>query len=66
MSSFMFFANEKRNSVKTEFPNLGNLTISKKLGEMWKQIPSDQKQVYKHMIQRLMFIRCMKKCQQMI
>jgi len=49
MSSFMFFANDKRAQVRDEHPNLKITEIGKKLSEMWKVITPEEKQKYMDM-----------------
>lgn len=49
MSSFIFYANEKRPLVKQQFPDLQNNDITKKLSEAWNKLPEQEKQVYKDM-----------------
>jgi len=46
MSSFMFFASDKRPEVKQLFPDLKVTQIGKKLSEMWKEIDAEKKKVY--------------------
>lgn len=45
MSSFMYFANEKRAGVRDKFPGLKVTEIGKKLSEMWKELSEDEKRV---------------------
>ena len=45
MSSFMYFANEKRSEVRDKFPGLKVTEIGKKLSEMWKELPEEEKKV---------------------
>lgn len=45
MSSFMFFANEKRKEVKDKEPLLKMTEIGKKLAEMWKELSASEKKV---------------------
>eukprot|EP01117_Protostelium_nocturnum_P011167 TRINITY_DN4056_c0_g1_i1.p1 TRINITY_DN4056_c0_g1~~TRINITY_DN4056_c0_g1_i1.p1 ORF type:complete len:207 (+),score=87.30 TRINITY_DN4056_c0_g1_i1:111-731(+) len=46
MSSFMFFANEKRAEVKAKYPDLKVTEIGKKLAELWKELDADEKKKY--------------------
>jgi len=46
MSSFMFFAHEKRPEVKEKYPDLKLTQIGKKLSEIWKTVPPEEKKVY--------------------
>lgn len=46
MSSFMFFANEKRAEVRQQHPELKITEIGKKLGELWAALPEEQKKVF--------------------
>jgi len=43
MSSFMFFANEKRPELRAKFPDMKITDIGKKLGELWKDVTADDK-----------------------
>lgn len=45
MSSFMFFANAKRQEVRSANPELKITDVGKKLGEMWKELSDDEKKV---------------------
>jgi len=49
MSSFMFFANEKRAEVRAKFPELKITQVGKKLGEMWKDVTPEEKKRYEDM-----------------
>lgn len=46
MSSFMFFANENRSSVRKEHPDLKITEVGKKLADMWKELSKEEKQKY--------------------
>jgi len=46
MSSFMFFANDKRNEVRAANPDLKITEVGKKLGEMWKSLIDSDKKKY--------------------
>jgi len=48
MSSFMFFANDKRAEVKAKYPDLKITDMTKKLAEMWKVITEDEKKKYEN------------------
>jgi len=52
MSSFMFFANEKRNQVREENPSLKITEIGKKLSELWKEISPEEKQRFIDMAEK--------------
>jgi len=52
MSSFMFFANNKRPDVKKEFPDMKITDMGKKLGIMWKELDADGKKKYEEMAQQ--------------
>lgn len=45
MSSFMYFANDKRPSVREKYPDLKMTDIGKKLSELWRAITPDEKKV---------------------
>jgi hypothetical protein len=45
MSSFMFFANEKRQQVRDTNPDLKITEVGKRLGEMWKELSDGDKKV---------------------
>lgn len=46
MSAFMIFSNEYRNKVKSENPECSFGEVGKKVGEAWKALSDEQKQVY--------------------
>jgi len=46
MSSFMYFQNEKRQSVRDANPSLKIPDIGKKMSEMWKELSEDEKKKY--------------------
>jgi len=46
MSSFMFFANEKRQSLRAEHPELKITEIGKELGRLWKDLPDEERKRY--------------------
>lgn len=45
MSSFMFFANAKRQEVRAKHPDLKVTEIGKKLSDLWKALTPDEKKV---------------------
>jgi len=45
-NAFMFFANDKRESVKAKHPKFKTTEISTKLGEMWKSLSEAEKKPY--------------------
>jgi hypothetical protein len=45
MSAFMLWMNASRESIKKKHPDFGLTEISKKAGEMWKAISSEEKKV---------------------
>lgn len=45
MSSFMFFAKEKRQSIKEQYPDIKITEIGKKLSELWKKLTPEEKKV---------------------
>jgi len=49
MSSFMFFANQKRTEVRAAHPDLKITEIGKKLSELWKALTPEEKKKYEDM-----------------
>ena len=45
MSAYMLWLNSSRERIKGEHPGISVTEISKKAGEMWKQITKDKKEV---------------------
>jgi len=45
MSAYMLWLNSSRDRIKSENPGISVTEISKKAGEMWKQITKDKKEV---------------------
>lgn len=45
MSSYMLWLNSSRERIKSENPGISITEISKKAGEMWKQIGKEDKEV---------------------
>ena len=45
MSSFMFFANDKRKEVLQAEPSLKITDVGRKLGVLWKELSADDKKV---------------------
>jgi len=52
MSSFMFFSNANRDSLRTQKPDLKFTEVGKALSQMWKEITSDEKQKYIDMAEK--------------
>tara|TARA_B100000674_G_C37879030_1_gene933385 strand:+ start:1044 stop:1472 length:429 start_codon:yes stop_codon:yes gene_type:complete len=48
-TSYMFFTNEKRKDVQDKYPELKMGDISKKLGELWKEISEEDKEKYREL-----------------
>lgn len=46
MSPFLFFSNEKRAQIQTEFPNMRITEVSAKLGEIWREMTDEEKAPY--------------------
>ena len=46
MSPFLFFSNEKRAQIQTEYPNMKITEVSAKLGEIWRDITDEEKAPY--------------------
>jgi len=49
MSSFMFFANDKRKEITSKFPNLRMTEVGKRLAEIWRQLTPEEKKIYEVM-----------------
>ena len=45
MSAYMLWLNSSRERIKADHPGISITEISKKAGEMWKQITKDKKEV---------------------
>ena len=45
-NSFMIFSNDKRAEVKANEPNLEAKEVVRKLGDMWKEISPEEKEVW--------------------
>lgn len=45
-NAFMIFANEWRTKLASENPGASNREISVKLGELWRSLPSTQRNLY--------------------
>lgn len=46
-TSYFIFLKEVRSKIKEEFPDLKSTEISKKAGEMWRELTDDQRNDYK-------------------
>jgi transcription factor SOX7/8/10/18 (SOX group E/F) len=46
-NAFILYSQTMRSSVRQENPSLSNTEVSRLLGKMWKEVPADQKQIYK-------------------
>jgi hypothetical protein len=46
MSAYMFFCNDKRQSIKEQYPDKSFGELTKKLSELWKDINSNEKKIY--------------------
>ena len=46
MSPFLFFSNEKRAQIQTEYPNMKITEVSAKLGEIWRDMTDEEKAPY--------------------
>ncbi|ELP91298.1 nuclear autoantigen Sp-100, putative [Entamoeba invadens IP1] len=46
-NSYIKYCQEKRESVKEDFPDLKGAEITKKLSEMWGNLTEDEKEAYK-------------------
>ena len=46
MSPFLFFSNEKRAQIQTEFPDMKITEVSAKLGEIWRKMTDEEKEPY--------------------
>lgn len=45
-SAYIFFSIDKRNEIKTKYPNLKPQEIMKKIGESWKKLSLEKKEKY--------------------
>lgn len=45
MSAYMLWLNSSRERIKSENPGISITEISKKAGEMWRQLGKDEKEV---------------------
>ncbi|PRP86617.1 structure specific recognition protein 1 [Planoprotostelium fungivorum] len=52
MSSFMFFANEKRPEVREANPGMKITDVGKRLGELWKETSAEERKKYELMSSR--------------
>lgn len=43
MSAFLIFSQSKRREIKEEFPNITNMEVSKKLGELWRNASQEER-----------------------
>lgn len=48
-NAFIFFCNDRRSEIKEENPDMKPTEITKKIGEMWKQVDSIEKAQYQEM-----------------
>ena len=46
MSAFLSFSNERRKTLVRENPNMSGTEISRALSQMWRECPTDIKQIY--------------------
>lgn len=46
MTSFLLYARETRHKVKEEFPHYSMKEIAAKLGEMWRALNDEEKEVF--------------------
>ena len=46
MSAFLFYSQDKREAIKAKYPGIKNTEISKMLGCMWREAPSQEKNPY--------------------
>lgn len=46
LSSYIRFCNDQRDNVRAQFPELSTQDASKKLGELWNNLPADEKEVF--------------------
>jgi transcription factor SOX7/8/10/18 (SOX group E/F) len=46
-NAFILYSQAMRSSVRQDNPSLSNTEVSRLLGKMWKEVPADQKQIYK-------------------
>jgi hypothetical protein len=46
-NAFILYSQAMRSNVRQDNPSLSNTEVSRLLGKMWKEVPADQKQIYK-------------------
>jgi hypothetical protein len=46
MSAFLYFSQKYRPIVKEEQPDLKNTDVSRRLGELWRNAPEEERQIY--------------------
>lgn len=49
LGSFMMFVRERKGKIQEENPNIRMATICKKLGQQWRELEEEEKQVYKEL-----------------
>ena len=47
--AYVFFAKEQRKRLQDQFPTEGFQDLSKKLGEMWKELPEEEREYYEEL-----------------
>ncbi|KAH0793524.1 HMG box family protein [Histomonas meleagridis] len=52
-NAFILYSQAMRDSVRQENPSLSNIEVSRILGKMWKEVPSETKLQYKQKAQQL-------------
>lgn len=51
MSAYMMWLNASRERIKSENPGISITEISKKAGEMWRQLGKDEKEVSRNVVE---------------
>ena len=46
MSPFLFFSNEKRSQIQSDYPSLKITEVSEKLGQIWRDMSDKEKEPY--------------------
>lgn len=57
MSAYMLWLNSSRERIKSEHPGISITEISKKAGEMWRQLNKEEKEVREEEREHLLFFK---------
>lgn len=55
MSAYMLWLNSSRERIKSENPGISITEISKKAGEMWRQLNKDEKEVRLGLLEEIFY-----------